>query len=245
MTGCRHGAKNTLPTNYLYLAERAGAVIMPLTTVRSVQPGAEGGWEVGTVATGWSGAWRRRRLLRSQHVVLAAGAFGTQQLLHAMAMEAKLPDLSSRLGQLTRTNSESLLGAVVGRGRPHPDFSRGVAITSSFSPEPGTHVEPVRYGRGSNMMGLFGTLLVDGPDGQRDAAAGMVAVPASGRSPTGGFLSPVRPPGLVRAHRYRPDHAVPGQLPHRVGATALPGRLPAYDPPGARPSQPGLASRRP
>jgi cholesterol oxidase len=94
MTGCRHGAKNTLPTNYLYLAERAGAVIMPLTTARSVQPGAEGGWEVGTVATGWSGAWRRRRLLRSQHVVLAAGAFGTQQLLHAMAMEAKLPDLS-------------------------------------------------------------------------------------------------------------------------------------------------------
>ena len=172
MTGCRHGAKNTLPTNYLYLAERAGAVIMPLTTVRSVQPGAEGGWEVGTVATGWSGAWRRRRLLRSQHVVLAAGAFGTQQLLHAMAMEAKLPDLSSRLGQLTRTNSESLLGAVVGRGRPHPDFSRGVAITSSFSPEPGTHVEPVRYGRGSNMMGLFGTLLVDGPDGQRTRPPG-------------------------------------------------------------------------
>ena len=78
--------------------------------------------------------------------MLAAGAFGTQQLLHAMAMEAKLPDLSCRLGQLTRTNSESLLGAVVGRGRPHPDFSRGVAITSSFSPEPGTHVEPVRYG---------------------------------------------------------------------------------------------------
>jgi cholesterol oxidase len=172
MTGCRHGAKNTLPTNYLYLAERAGAVIMPLTTVRSVQPGAEGGWEVGTVATGWSGAWRRRRLLRSQHVVLAAGAFGTQQLLHAMAMEAKLPDLSCRLGQLTRTNSESLLGAVVGRGRPHPDFSRGVAITSSFSPEPGTHVEPVRYGRGSNMMGLFGTLLVDGPDGERTRPPG-------------------------------------------------------------------------
>jgi cholesterol oxidase len=164
MTGCRHGAKNTLPTNYLHLAERAGAVIMPLTTARSVQPGAAGGWEVGTLATGWSGAWRRR-LLRCEHVVLAAGAVGTQQLLHAMAMEDKLPDLSPRLGQLTRTNSESLLGAVVGRGRPRPDFSRGVAITSSFSPEPGTHVEPVRYGRGSNLMGLFGTLLVDGPEG--------------------------------------------------------------------------------
>jgi cholesterol oxidase len=165
MTGCRHGAKNTLLTNYLYLAERAGAAVMPLTTARSVQPLGDGGWEVGTIATGWAGAWRRRRPLRSEHVVLAAGAFGTQQLLHAMAGEAKLPHLSPRLGDLTRTNSESLLGAIAPRRRPHPDFSRGVAITSSFYPEPGTHVEPVRYGRGSNMMGLFGTLLVEGGDG--------------------------------------------------------------------------------
>ncbi len=165
MTGCRHGAKNTLLVNYLYLAERAGAVVVPMTTARSVQPMAGGGWEVGTVATGWSGVGGRGRRLRAEHVVLAAGAFGTQQLLHAMVMEAKLPDLSSRLGRLTRTNSESLLGAVAARGRPGPDFSRGIAITSSFYPEPGTHVEPVRYGRGSNMMGLFGTLLVDGPHG--------------------------------------------------------------------------------
>ena len=33
MTGCRHGAKNTLNENYLYLAEKAGAVIHPMTTV--------------------------------------------------------------------------------------------------------------------------------------------------------------------------------------------------------------------
>ena len=118
MTGCRHGAKNTLLTNYLYLAERAGAVVVPLTTARSVQPRPGGGWEVGTVATGWPGTWGRGWRLRAEHVVLAAGAFGTQQLLHAMVMEDKLPALSTRLGQLTRTNSESLLGAVVPRGRP-------------------------------------------------------------------------------------------------------------------------------
>ena len=29
MTGCRHGAKNTLVKNYLYLAERLGAVVHP------------------------------------------------------------------------------------------------------------------------------------------------------------------------------------------------------------------------
>ncbi len=55
MTGCRHGAKNTLLTNYLHLAERAGAVVMPLTSVCSVEPADGGGWQVGTTkgAGGW------------------------------------------------------------------------------------------------------------------------------------------------------------------------------------------------
>ncbi len=166
MTGCRHGAKNTLLTNYLHLAERAGAVVVPLTTVRSLEPRPGGGWLVRTertttFGTGRLASWDRRTLTAGQ-VVLAAGAFGTQKLLQTMVLEGKLPELSCRLGELTRTNSESLLGATVARGRPHPDFSRGVAITSSFYPEPGTHAEPVRYGHGSNMMGLFGTLLVKG-----------------------------------------------------------------------------------
>ena len=84
-----------------------------------------------------------------------------------MLLEGKLPELSPRLGELTRTNSESLLAAVVPHDASHPDFSRGVAITSSFYPEPGTHVEPVSYGHGSNMMGLFGTILVE--DGESKA----------------------------------------------------------------------------
>ena len=170
MTGCRHGAKNTLLTNYLNLAERAGAVVLPLTTVQSVEPRLGGGWLVGTVRTTPLGGGpllplRRRRPLTAGHVVLAAGAFGTQKLLQAMALAGKLPALSPRLGELTRTNSESLLAAVVPHGAPRPDFSRGVAITSSFYPEPGTHVEPVRYGHGSNMMGLFGTMMVEGGEG--------------------------------------------------------------------------------
>ena len=180
MTGCRHGAKNTLQTNYLYLAERAGAVILPLTTVESVEPRAGGGWLVGIRRTAPLGGGpyvsgpvgggplpglRRRRRLTAGQVVLAAGAFGTQKLLLAMALAGKLPGLSPRVGQLTRTNSESLLAAVIPHDAPRPDFSRGVAITSSFYPQPGTHVEPVRYGHGSNMMGLFGTMMVDGGEG--------------------------------------------------------------------------------
>jgi cholesterol oxidase len=171
MTGCRRGAKNTLVVNYLYLAERAGAVVMPMTTARALEPLPGRGWRVGTVPTSWLGQGRlvtwRRRVITAEQVVLAAGTYGTQKLLHSMALTGKLPDLSPRLGQLTRTNSESLLGAVARRdaARDRADFSQGVAITSSFCPEAGTHVEPVRYGHGSNLMGLFGTLLVDGPEG--------------------------------------------------------------------------------
>ena len=51
MTGCRHGAKNTLPTNYLYLAERAGARVVAETTVTSIRPRGQE-WEVRTTRTG-------------------------------------------------------------------------------------------------------------------------------------------------------------------------------------------------
>ena len=163
MTGCRVGAKNTLVKNYLHLAESAGAEVRPLTTVRSLRPaGADGsgrsGWVVETEPTGP----RRgpRTTLRAGQVVVAAGALGTQALLHRMRDEKVLPRLSPMLGVLTRTNSESLVGAEAhGRSR---DFSRGVAITSSFHPDASTHVEPVRYGHGSNLMGLLSTLQTDG-----------------------------------------------------------------------------------
>ena len=159
MTGCRYGAKNTLPKNYLWLAERAGAEVRPLTTVTAVRPVGEG-WAVDTVR---SGAWRARRTARTftaGQVVVAAGTYGTQRLLHRMRDTGVLRDLSPRLGELTRTNSESLLGAST--RHPRADYSRGVAITSSFRPEPSTHVEPVRYGPGSNLMGLLSTVLTDG-----------------------------------------------------------------------------------
>ncbi|MEU4529259.1 GMC family oxidoreductase [Micromonospora ureilytica] len=164
MTGCRHGAKNTLVKNYLWLAERLGVTVRPLTTVTAVRPAEGGGYEVHTERTG---AWLRkgRQVIHADQVVFAAGALGTQRLLHAMRADASLPGLSSRLGELTRTNSEAILGASVSRQRARSerlDYTEGVAITSSFHPDPQTHVEPVRYGRGSNAMGLLQSLLVDG-----------------------------------------------------------------------------------
>ncbi|MET8232687.1 GMC family oxidoreductase [Micromonospora sp. NPDC005298] len=164
MTGCRHGAKNTLVKNYLWLAERQGAVVHPLTTVTAVRPASGGGYDVHTVRTG-SWVRGRRQVIHADQVVFAAGALGTQRLLHAMRADGALPALSPRLGELTRTNSEAILGASVDRQRARAeamDFSEGVAITSSFHPDAQTHIEPVRYGRGSNAMGLLQSLLVDG-----------------------------------------------------------------------------------
>jgi cholesterol oxidase len=159
MTGCRHNAKNTLTRNYLYLAERAGAVVQPLTTVTAIRPLAKGGYAVDTERTG-AVLRRGRRTFEAEQVVLAAGALGTQRLLHTMKADGWLPNLSPMLGVLTRTNSESIVGAIA--RRRDVDYSRGVAITSSFHPDPHTHVQPVRYGRGSNAMGLLGTVLTDG-----------------------------------------------------------------------------------
>jgi cholesterol oxidase len=164
MTGCRHGAKNTLVKNYLWLAERLGVSVRPLTTVTAVRPDGAGGYRVSTRRTG---AWLRRRpeVVEAAEVVFAAGALGTQALLHEMKASGALPGLSPRLGALTRTNSESILGATVLRPdarRRGLDFTDGVAITSSFHPDAQTHVEPVRYGRGSNAMGLLQSALVDG-----------------------------------------------------------------------------------
>nr|WP_199511093.1 GMC family oxidoreductase [Nucisporomicrobium flavum] len=150
MIGCRVGAKNRLDLNYLHLAERAGATVHPDTEVTALRP-VHGGWRVET----------KKRVFTARQVVLSAGALGTQRLLHAMKDTGVLPALSDRLGSLTRTNSEALLGAQAERVPPEP-FSRGVAITSSFHPDEDTHIEPVRYGPGSNAMGLLTTLLVDG-----------------------------------------------------------------------------------
>ncbi|MDQ0775061.1 cholesterol oxidase [Streptomyces aurantiacus] len=171
MTGCRHGAKNTLNENYLYLAEKAGAVVHPLTTVVSVTEDSQGGYAVSTLPTD-----RMRkgegRVLKARRVVLAAGTYGTQTLLHRMKAGGQLPHLSDRLGELTRTNSEALVGAQTSdrryrkaTGEAKADFTRGVAITSSIHPDANTHIEPVRYGKGSNSMGSLSILQVPYSEG--------------------------------------------------------------------------------
>lgn len=171
MTGCRHGAKNTLNENYLYLAEKAGAVVHPMTTVVSVTDDSQGGYAVTTLPTDEKRKGEGRTF-KARRVVLAAGTYGTQTLLHRMKSSGRLPYVSGRLGELTRTNSEALVGAQTDNrryrkatGEAKVDFTRGVAITSSVHPDENTHIEPVRYGRGSNSMGSLSILQVPYAEG--------------------------------------------------------------------------------
>src|SRR5690606_14492148 len=101
-----------------------------------------------------------------RHVIVAAGAWGTQNLLHRMKAEGELPRISDRLGELTRTNSEAILGAMTHRVPQGVDMTKGIAITSSFHPDETTHVENCRYGPGSNAMSGLATLLVPGDTGR-------------------------------------------------------------------------------
>ncbi|MFE9806758.1 GMC oxidoreductase [Streptomyces sp. NPDC005548] len=171
MTGCRRGGKNSLNENYLYLAEQAGAVVHAMTTVVSITDDSPDGYTVRTRPTD-----RKRkgagRTFRARNVVIAAGTYGTQTLLHRMRTGGQLPYISERLGDLTRTNSEALVSAhadvrrhrKVGGGQS-ADFTRGVAITSSIHPDGNTHIEPVRYGKGSNAMGAGFVLQVPYAEG--------------------------------------------------------------------------------
>ena len=165
MTGCRHGAKNTLVKNYLGLAETAGAQVIPMTTVTRFAQRGDGVWEVRTKRTGRR-IPGRGKTYTARHVILAAGTYGTQNLLFTMR-DAGLLRLSPKLGVLTRTNSESIVGAQTLKVNPDLDLTHGVAITSSIHPTSDTHIEPCRYGKGSNAMGLLQTLMTDGtgPEG--------------------------------------------------------------------------------
>ncbi|MFI6153457.1 GMC oxidoreductase [Kitasatospora sp. NPDC051170] len=167
MTGCRHGAKNMLTENYLYLAEKGGAEIHPLTTVARIRDLGDG-FAVDVRRTDSRSKTDRvkagARTITAARVVVAAGTYGTQSLLHRMRDAGHLPRISARLGELTRTNSEALVGAQTTDRRygTKTDFTKGVAITSSIHPDANTHIEPVRYGKGSNAMGALSIAQVKG-----------------------------------------------------------------------------------
>jgi cholesterol oxidase len=165
MVGCVHGAKNTLVKNYLWLAERLGAVISPERTVVDIRPiGASDGSEGYEVVSERSGAWLRkdRQVHKARGVIVAAGPLGTNKLLQRCRLGGSLPSVSPRLGELVRTNSESILTVTVPEDY-HDDLIKRVAITSSIYPDPNTHIETVTYGDdGDSMRTLYTLMTGDG-----------------------------------------------------------------------------------
>ena len=166
MVGCRFNAKNTLDKNYLYFAEKRGAKIMAETRVVDLKPlGAADGSEGYELTVERSTAWlfKQRRTITARHVVLSASALGTMDLL--MRVKESLPAMSNRLGHDVRTNAESIVG-VRFPGNEH-DMSKGIAIGSGIHIDDYTHIEAVRYSRGSDALGLIATLFVAGKGWRR------------------------------------------------------------------------------
>ena len=162
LVGCRHNAKNTLDKNYLYLAEKLGVKIFPETRVDEIHQEAGAGYRLVTVrATSVLG--RGRKEWRAPMVVMAAGVLGTVDLLLRARESGSLPGLSRAIGRRVRTNSEAIVGAT-SRSK-NVDFTDGVAITSGIYADDITHIQPVRYPRGSDMIGLLSKPLTDGGPG--------------------------------------------------------------------------------
>ena len=165
MVGCRHGAKNTLPKNYLWFAEKLGVAITPERTVIDITPigGPDADGSEGYVVTHIrSGGILKRdvRRTRARGVVVAAGAVGTNRLLARTKLAGSLKRISDRLGYLVRTNSESIM-TVSAPEDSDVDFTRSIAITSSLHTDANTHIEVVTYGEGADSQSLLFNLLVE------------------------------------------------------------------------------------
>ena len=156
--GCRYGAKNTLDKNYLYLAEnKFGATIFSETEVTGVRP-SEDGYEIFTRKS--TGLRHPQKTFKAHGVVFSGGVMGTVKLLLQCKNNGLLPGISDQLGNVVRTNSEALLG-VTARDK-NADYSDHLAITSGIYPDEKTHIEIVRYNKGSDVMGALLTLLTGG-----------------------------------------------------------------------------------
>lgn len=172
MVGCRYNAKNTLPKNYLYFAEKNGAKVISEAEVTDIRPrtvdggrsmvngsSSEAGYEVTYQASTrfFKGPHQR---VRAGAVILAGGVMGTVKLLLSLRDQKKsLPNLSPRLGDMVRTNSEALLGAVARKS--DVNYSEGVSISSIYNLDRITRIEPVRYPDGSSLMRYVAAPLID------------------------------------------------------------------------------------
>jgi cholesterol oxidase len=162
LVGCRYNAKNTLPKNYLYFAEKNGTTVKAEVEVVDVRP-VEGDPDGARYAVDFrrsTSPIKKLRTVRARNVIFSAGVMGSiKLLLNLRDGRRSLPRLSPRLGDLVRTNSEALLGSVARKS--DIAYSDGISISSIFSADAITRVEPVRYPDGSSLMRLLAAPLID------------------------------------------------------------------------------------
>ena len=174
MVGCRHNAKNTLPKNYLYFAEKNGAEVQSEVEVIDVRPLTidDGRWMVNGQSSIVEQAryaityrtstklFKQTQTVYAKNVIFSAGVMGTMKLLlNLRDVKKSLPKLSGRLGTMVRTNSEGLLGSVARKS--DVNYSEGVAISSIYNHDEQTRIEPVRYPDGSSLMRFLAAPLID------------------------------------------------------------------------------------
>ncbi len=171
LAGCAYGAKNSLDANYLYLAERLGATILPLHKATGIRQLAGGGYEIDSLDP----LTRRRHApLTATKIFLAAGVTGTLRLLYQCRDTAHtLPALSPALGRTVRTNSEAVVG-ILARD-PHANLNHGPTISSHFYPDAETHITQNRLPASYWFMKLYSGPLVDGGHPLRRALATLTA----------------------------------------------------------------------
>lgn len=111
--GCNYGAKNTLDYNYLTHAARNGADIRTQCDVRTIEPRAGGGYQVGYVALDAEPSASGRpaeRTLTCDRLILSAGTLGTTNLL--LRNRSAFPRLSRKLGTRFCGNGDLLTLAI-------------------------------------------------------------------------------------------------------------------------------------
>ncbi|HEX9387849.1 MAG TPA: GMC family oxidoreductase [Anaerolineales bacterium] len=168
MVGCRYNAKNTLPKNYLYFAEKNGATVIAEAEVIDVRPfdkpqGRPSTFDDSQYEVTYqpsTSLFKRKQTVYAKNVIFSAGVMGTMKLLlNLRDVKRSLPKLSRRLGHMVRTNSEALLGSLARKS--DVNYSEGVSISSIYNQDEITRIEPVRYPDGSSLMRFLAAPLID------------------------------------------------------------------------------------
>lgn len=156
LTGCEFGSKNSLDLNYLYWAEKRGATILPERKADRIEPLDGGGYRV-TLVSPVSG--RLIETLTARKLILSSGVLGTLEILYRNRDHYRtLPNVSTALGQIVRTNSEAITAVLHPRGE---DVTDGTAISSDFYPDKNTHITQNRVDRGYRFMRYLMSPMVD------------------------------------------------------------------------------------